>query len=137
RLPLREEPAGLELEQRGDQDEELAARVEVELVALGEPGDESDHDLGEVELAERHLLAEDEREQEVERALERVEVEQERPYGFLRHSARLSSRPDAARRDRHRRALRDLARLHLSRRGGVGGAPPGGGEPPSARTGRG
>ena len=34
---VREEPAGLQLEQRGDEHEELAARLEVELAPLGEP----------------------------------------------------------------------------------------------------
>ena len=72
-----EQPARLQLEQRRDQDEELAARVEVELIPLGQVLDEGDHDLGEVDLAQRQLLAEDERQQEVERAFERVEIEVE------------------------------------------------------------
>ena len=74
---LREHRARLQLEQRGDQDEELAAGVEVELAALGEMLDERDHDLGEVDLAQRQLVAQDEREQQVERPLERVEVQLE------------------------------------------------------------
>ena len=50
---VREEAAGLQLEQRGDEDEELAAGVEVEAVALGEMLDERDDHLCEIDLAER------------------------------------------------------------------------------------
>ena len=76
-LLVRKEAARLELEQRRDQHEELAAGVEVELLPLGEPGDERDHDLGEVDLGERQLLPQHERQQQVERTLERVEIEVE------------------------------------------------------------
>ena len=51
-LLVREEPARLQLEQRRDEDEELAAGVEVELVALGEALDEREHDPGDVDLAQ-------------------------------------------------------------------------------------
>ena len=74
---LREHRARLQLEQRADQDQELAARVEVELALLGEALDERDDDRREIDLAERQLLAEHEREQEVERPLERVQVQLE------------------------------------------------------------
>ena len=74
-LLLREHRARLQLEQRGDEDEELAAGVEVELASFGEMLDEGDHDLGEIDLLERQLLAEHERQQQVERPLERVEVQ--------------------------------------------------------------
>ena len=84
---LGEHRARLQLEQRRDQDEELAAGVEVELAALGEVLDERDHDLGEVDLAERQLLAQHEREQQVERPLERVEVQLELADGD-RHRAK-------------------------------------------------
>ena len=43
-LLLGEQVACLQLEQRGDEDEELAARIEVELVALGQALDERDDD---------------------------------------------------------------------------------------------
>ena len=76
-----EEPARLQLEQRRDQDEELAARVEVELLPLGEPLEERDDDAREVDVAQVELLLEDEREQQVERPLERVEIELELPHG--------------------------------------------------------
>ena len=73
----REQPARLQLEQRRDQHEELAARVEVELLALGEALDEGEHDPGDVDLVQRQLLPQDQGEEQVERALERVEVELE------------------------------------------------------------
>ena len=72
---VREERARLQLEQRGDEDEELAARLEVELVPLGQALDEGEDDRGDVDLARLELLLQEQREQEVERALERVEVE--------------------------------------------------------------
>ena len=74
---VREHRARLQLEQRADQDQELAAGVEVELAALGEVLDERDDDLGEVDLPQRQLFAEDEREEEVERPFEGVEVQLE------------------------------------------------------------
>ena len=49
---LREEPAGLQLEERRDQDEELAAGLEVELVALEEVLDEGEDDPRDVDLAQ-------------------------------------------------------------------------------------
>ena len=72
-----EHAARLQLEQRGDQDQELAARVQVELAFLGEVLDERDDDRREVDLGERDLLPEDERQQQVERAFEGVEVQLE------------------------------------------------------------
>ena len=51
-----EELARLQLEQRRDEDEELAAGVEIELVALGEPLEERDDDLGDVDLRQVELL---------------------------------------------------------------------------------
>ena len=71
----REEPTRLQLEQRRDQDQELAARVQVELFTLGEPLDEREHDPSHVDLDERQLLPQDQGQEQVERALERVEVE--------------------------------------------------------------
>src|SRR4029450_3830650 len=69
--------AGLDLQQRGDQDQELAARIEVDLVARREVLDERDDDVRDVDLGRLELLLEDEGEEEVERALERVEVQLE------------------------------------------------------------
>src|SRR5438067_4299726 len=76
---VREEPARLQLEQRSDEDEELAARLEIELLPLREPLEERGDDAGEVDVAQVELLLEDEREQQVERPLERVEIELELP----------------------------------------------------------
>ena len=112
---LREHRARLQLEQRGDQDEELAAGVEVELAAVGEVLDERDHDLGQVDLAERQLLAEHQRQQEVERPLERVEVQLEFADG-QGHPERVLALPDAALGDRHRRALLRRRRFRLAGR---------------------
>ena len=84
RLELRElsvllgkEMASLDLEQSRDQDEELAARVEVDLVAGGQMLDEGDDDGGDVDLRRLQLILEDEGEKEVEGTLERVEVQLE------------------------------------------------------------
>ena len=95
---LGEERSRLELEQRGDEHEELAARVEVEPAALVQVLEKRDHDLGEVDLAQRELVAEDERQQQVERPLERVEVEVELAdgEGFPLIRGRLAPLPDAA-----------------------------------------
>src|SRR5439155_884053 len=75
--PAREQAARLQLEQRRYEHEELSARVEVELLALREPLDEREDDPRDVDLMERQLLPEDEGQQQVEWALERVEVELE------------------------------------------------------------
>ena len=56
RLLVREERARLQLEQRRDQDEELAAGLEIELVPVGEPLDERDHDRGHVDVGRLELL---------------------------------------------------------------------------------
>src|SRR5206468_10370698 len=77
RVLLGEHRAGLQLEQRRDEDQELATRVEIELALAGEVLDEADDDRGEVDLAKRQLLAQDERQQQVERPFERVEVQLE------------------------------------------------------------
>jgi hypothetical protein len=74
RLLVGEERAGLQLEQRRDQDEELAAGLQVELLAFGQPLDEGHDDRGDVDLGRLELLLQHERQQQVERALERVEV---------------------------------------------------------------
>ena len=73
----REEATRLQLEQRRDEHEELPAGIEIELVPFREPLDEREHDPGDVDLIQRQLLPQDEGEQQVEWALERVEVELE------------------------------------------------------------
>ena len=77
RLLVREQRARLQLEQRRDQHEELAAGLEIELVPLGEPLDEGDHDRGHVDVGRLELLPQEERQQQVEGTLERVEVQLE------------------------------------------------------------
>ena len=75
-LPL-EQPARLQLQQRGHQDEELPAGVEVERVPLGEPLEEAQDDPGDIDVRKVELLLEDERQKQVERALESVEIQVE------------------------------------------------------------
>ena len=70
---LREEPARFQLQERGDEDEELAVHLEI-LAALLQ---ECEDDLDDLDVRKLELLLEDEREQEVERPLEGVEVERE------------------------------------------------------------
>ena len=86
-LLVREEPARLQLQQRRDEHEELAARLEVELVPLGEPLDEREHDPGHVDLGEVELLLQHERQEQVERALEGVEVQLELAHDHARNAS--------------------------------------------------
>ena len=58
----------LQLEQRGDQDEELGRDLEVELAARLEEVEVGDDDVGQLDLEQVDLLAQDERQQQVERA---------------------------------------------------------------------
>ena len=93
---VREERARLQLEQRGDEHEELAARLEIELVSLRHELDEGEHDRRDVDVARLELLLQEKREEQVERALERVEVELELTHGGRgrrRHGAEASPRP--------------------------------------------
>ena len=75
----------LQLEQRGDQDEELGGDVEVELAAGLEEVEIADDDVGQLDLEQVDLLAEDEREQQVERAAEDLEVQLELGDDHARH----------------------------------------------------
>src|SRR5204863_7325758 len=86
---VREELAGLQLEQRRDEHEELPAGVEVEPALLGEVLAECDDDRRHVDVDQLQLLPQDEREQQVERPLERVEVEIELPR---QHAGEVSDR---------------------------------------------
>ena len=76
-VALAEQPAGLDLAERGDEQQELGDRLEVELLGLGEPLDVGEHDGRDRHLDELDLLAQHEREQEVERPRVGVEVELE------------------------------------------------------------
>ena len=104
-LLVGEEMTRLELEQRRDQDEELAAGVEIELVALGESLDERDDDPGHVDLRRLDRVLEQERQEEVERPLEGIEVQLEIADG-TGHGRTLAPRSDAALRHGHLRPRR-------------------------------
>ena len=101
-LLLGEEVAGLQLEQRRDQDEKLAAGVEVELVALRESLDERDDDPGHVDLRRLDRILEQKGEEKVERPLERIEVQLEIADGSG-HGRPLAPGSDAALRHGHLR----------------------------------
>jgi hypothetical protein len=67
----REQPGGLEVEERGGHDQELTGLVEVELVAQGaQVRDELVGDLREGDLGDVELVLPDQLQQQVERALE-------------------------------------------------------------------
>ena len=109
-LLVGEEVARLQLEQRRDEDEELAAGVEIELVALGEALDEGDDDPGHVDLGRLDRVLEQERQEKVERALEGIEVQLEIADG-TGHGRTLAPGSDAALRHGHLRPRRRRGRL--------------------------
>ena len=74
-LVHRQEQPRLQLEQRGDQDQELGRGLEVELARLLEVLDVGDDDLAQLDFGEVHALAQDDRHEEVEWAREDVELE--------------------------------------------------------------
>jgi hypothetical protein len=74
----------LQLEQRGDQDEELGGRLEIELTGSLEVLDVGQHDLRQVDLEQVDLLPQHERQEQVERPVEDLEVEVERGDGHRR-----------------------------------------------------
>ena len=65
----------LQLEQRRDQHQELGGGLEVELAGALEVLDVGQHHVGQVDLEQVDLLPQHERQQQVERALEDLEVE--------------------------------------------------------------
>ena len=67
----------LELQQRGDQHQELGRGLEIELAARLEVVEVGEDDVGELDLEQVDLLAQDQRQQQVERAREDLEVELE------------------------------------------------------------
>ena len=67
-----EQPAGLELDQRGSDQQELGGDVEIHLRHLGEMGEVGVDDLGERHLVQVDLVAKDQVQQQVERTLEHV-----------------------------------------------------------------
>ena len=79
----REQPGGLQVEQGGRDDEEVADLIQVPAAgALGDVGDELVGDPGEGDLGDVELVLGDQREQEVEGALEHVEVNFETAGGM-------------------------------------------------------
>ena len=74
---LGEQLPRLQLQQSGDEDEELATGVEVELFPLRETPDEGDDDVRDVDLGRADRVLEEQGQEEVEGALECVEVQLE------------------------------------------------------------
>ena len=74
---------------RQEDDGLVHVRVQVELVPFGQTLHERQHHAGNVHLAQVELVAQDEREQQVERAFERVEVQLELTHG-RRHEQNLA-----------------------------------------------
>jgi hypothetical protein len=71
----------LELQQRRDQHEELRRHLQVELATRLEVVEVRDDDLGELDLEQVDLLAQDERQQQIERPGEDLQVQLERGNG--------------------------------------------------------
>ena len=86
-LFLREEPARLQLEERGDEDEELAVDLQI---ADRRSLQKRQHDLDDLDVRELELLLENERQKEVEGPFEGVEVERELCDGAHRHNSMVS-----------------------------------------------
>ena len=74
-LVHRQEQPRLQLEQRGDQHQELGRRLEVELARLLEVLDVGDDHLAKLDFGEVHALAQDDRHEEIEWARKDVELE--------------------------------------------------------------
>ena len=71
------QPARLQLAERGDEHQELAGGLEVELIVGGEPLQVRDADLGDRHVDQLDAVAQHEREQQVERSPVGIEVELE------------------------------------------------------------
>ena len=87
----------LELQQRRDQHQELGRGLEVELLQRLQVVEVGDDDLGEVDLEQVQLLAQDQREEQVEGTGEDVEVQLELGDAHARKARRRSDGPDAHR----------------------------------------
>ena len=74
-LLARQHEPRLELEQRRDQHQELGGGLQIELTLGLEVVDVGEHDLGQLDLEQVQLLAQDQRQQQVERPGEDVEVQ--------------------------------------------------------------
>ncbi len=76
-----EHQAGLELQEGGDQHDELGGGLQVKLAARFEMVKIGEHDFGQLQLQQVDLFAQHEREQQIEGAAEDVEVKLERGDG--------------------------------------------------------
>ncbi len=76
-LLAREHQARLELQQGGDEDEELRRDLEIELALRLEVVEVGQHDIRELDLEQIDLFPQDEGQQQVERPAEDVEVQLE------------------------------------------------------------
>src|SRR5206468_1153994 len=72
---LAEHQARLQLQQRRDQDDEFGGALEIDLAAAFEVVEVGEHHLRELELEQVDLFAQDQRQQQVERPAEDLEVE--------------------------------------------------------------
>ena len=95
-----EQQAHLDLQQRRHQHQKLAGRLQVELALLVRALDVGDHDLGDRHVGQLDLLAQHQRQQQVERPLEHVQVQLKIGQD---HRRILGSRSDAGRLERYGR----------------------------------
>ena len=91
---VREQAARLQLQERRDEDEELAAGIEIDLVALGQALEEGEDDRGDVDLARLERVLQEQRQEKVERPFEGVEIELELSHEGRLHTRRLATGPD-------------------------------------------
>ncbi len=123
----------LELQQRGDQHEELRRDLEIELAARREVVEVGDDDLRELHLEQVDLLAQDERQQQVKRPGEDLEIELEGGSGHpaqasaggrrRRPLTRAAGRRPSPRARRRASARRSRAPCRRRRRGSPRGPP--------------
>src|SRR3984957_6552338 len=81
----------LQFQQRRDQHDEFSGGLQVKLAATLEVIEVGEHDVGQLKVEQVHLLAQDEREQQVERPTEDLQVEVE---CGKRHASTVSIAPD-------------------------------------------
>ena len=123
----REHQPGLQLEQRRQQHDELGSGLQLELPAAVQVVEVGEHDIGELQLEQVHLLAQDEREQQVEGPREDVQVQLEGRDAHLptaqRAAAKLIGSPYRPRPTRraHPHALTHVQQRLRSNRAGAGG----------------
>src|SRR6185295_13194131 len=87
---VREQRARLQLEERRDEHEKLTACLEIELVSRCHVLDESENDRRDVDVARLELLLQEQREKQVERSFERIELEIQLSDGRRKHAREAS-----------------------------------------------